>query len=117
MPQHYCTASQTPEGFSGINGMIRFFVHQWCMTNAFAIFIGLLLKAGAAFIAVNEIRGIILAGPVLYGMYQSGGTLMAIWLGVCSLGGIALSVIVPLFAAKKIKAYTDSRFRGPLTNA
>lgn len=87
------------------------------MNNTLALLIGLLLKAGAGFIAVNEIRGLILAGPVLYGIYQSGGTLMAIWLGACSLGGIALSVIVPLFAAKKIKKYADARLCKQLSNA
>ena len=75
------------------------------MTNAIAIILGLLLKAGAVFLAVNEIRGLILAGPVLYGIYASGGTFMAVWVGMCSLGGIALSVIVPLIAAKKIQGF------------
>jgi hypothetical protein len=87
------------------------------MTNAFVLLIGLLLKAGAALIAVNEIRGMILAGPVLYGMYESGGSLMAIWIGVCSLGGIALSVIVPLIAAKKIKKFAAVRLCKQLANA
>ena len=79
------------------------------MSNVLAPLIALLLKAGAAVIAVNEIRGMILAAPVIYGIYESGGTLMAIWIGVCSLGGIALSVIVPLFAATKIKKYAEAR--------
>jgi len=87
------------------------------MTNGFALLIGLLLKAGAALIAVNEIRGMILAGPVLYGMYESGGSLMAIWVGVCSLGGIALSVIVPLIAAKKIQKFADVRLGKQLADA
>ena len=50
-------------------------------------------------------------------MYQAGGTLMAIWLGICSLGGIALSVIVPLIAAKKIKKFADARFGPQLAKA
>jgi hypothetical protein len=92
-------------------------MHYDCMTNTIALLIGLLLKAGAALIAVNELRGFILAGPVLYGIYEAGGTLTAIWLGVCSLGGIALSVIVPLIAAKKIKKYADARLGKQLANA
>jgi len=60
-------------------------------------------KACAALLVANEIRGIVLTAPVFYGLYQAGGTLMAIWMAICSLGGIALSVIVPLFAAKKLK--------------
>ncbi len=44
-----------------------------------------------------------LAAPILYGMYEAGGTAMAIWLGICSLAGIILSVAVLLFVAKKLK--------------
>ena len=65
--------------------------------------IRLLVKAGLAGLVANEVRGLILAGPVFYGMYQAGGTAMAIWLGFCSLAGIALSVIAPLFIARKLK--------------
>ncbi|HEU4956122.1 MAG TPA: hypothetical protein VFT40_00695 [Sphingomicrobium sp.] len=63
----------------------------------------LLIKAGLGLILANEVRGVILAGPVLYGMYEAGGTAMAIWLAACSLAGIALSVIGPLFVARKLK--------------
>jgi hypothetical protein len=63
----------------------------------------LLVKAGLAALVANEVRGLILAGPVLYGMYQAGGTAMAIWVGLCSLAGIALSVVGPLFVARKFK--------------
>jgi len=66
--------------------------------------VAILLKAGAIGLAVNEIRGLLLAGPVIYAMYEAGGTLMAIWLGFSSLAGIALSVIVPLFAVRKLQA-------------
>ncbi|ANK12073.1 hypothetical protein [Erythrobacter neustonensis] len=62
------------------------------------------LKFGAVLVVANEVRGIILTAPVFYGIYQAGGTMAAIWLGLCSLGGIALSVIVPVFAARKLKA-------------
>ncbi len=79
------------------------------MTHALSILAGILLKLGFGFLAFNEIRGLILAGPVIYGIYQSGGTLMAIWVGFCSLAGIALSVIVPIFAAKKIKHFGVAR--------
>ena len=63
----------------------------------------LLVKAGLGLLVANEVRGLILAGPVLYGMYEAGGTAMAIWLGLCSLAGIALSVFAPLFLARKFK--------------
>jgi hypothetical protein len=61
------------------------------------------LKIASVGIALNEIRGLIMAGPVLYALYQSGGTLMAIWMAICAFGGIALSVLVPLWAARKFE--------------
>jgi hypothetical protein len=63
----------------------------------------MLLKTGIALLIANEIRGIVLAVPILYTMYATGGTMMAIWLGVCSLAGVALSVAVPLFVGRKLK--------------
>ena len=63
----------------------------------------LLVKAGLGMLVVNEVRGLILAGPVIYGMYEAGGTAMAVWLGFCSLAGIALTVFGPLFVARKLK--------------
>ena len=67
------------------------------------IIVRLLVKAGIGLLVANEVRGLILAGPVLYGMYEAGGTAMALWLGFCSLAGIALSVVAPLFVARKFK--------------
>lgn len=73
------------------------------MHDALSTLAGLLLKAGIALLVANEVRGLVLAAPVLYGMYEAGGTLMAIWIGICSLAGIILSVVVPLLVAKKLK--------------
>ena len=67
------------------------------------------MKVGFVALIFNEVRGIILAVPVLYAMYQSGGSAMAIWLGFCSLAGIALSVIVPIFAAKRVKTFVEKK--------
>ena len=67
------------------------------------IIVRLLAKAGLAALVANEIRGLILAVPVLYAMYEAGGTVMAMWLAFCSLAGIAISVVVPLFLARKFK--------------
>ena len=69
------------------------------MNGALSFVIGLLLKTGLALLVANEVRGLILAAPVLYAMYEAGGTLMAIWIGFCSLAGIAISVVAPLFVA------------------
>jgi hypothetical protein len=73
------------------------------MSDALSTSVALLLKAGLALFLANEIRGLVLAAPVLYGMYQAGGSLMAIWIGFCSLAGIAISVLAPLVVAKRLK--------------
>ena len=73
------------------------------MTEVFSTFGAVLLKVGIVAFVANEVRGFILAAPVLYGMYLSGGTMMALWLGFCSLAGIVLSVVAPLFIARKFK--------------
>ena len=62
-----------------------------------------LLSLGAIGIVFNEIRGAVLAAPVIYGLWLSGGTLMAWWIAICSLGGIALSVIVPVVVWKRMR--------------
>lgn len=73
------------------------------MTGFLSISAGLLVKGAILALVANEVRGLVLAAPVLYGMYQAGGTLMALWLGFCSLAGILLSVVAPLFLARKLK--------------
>lgn len=79
------------------------------MSATIASLADLLLKSAFVMFLLNELRGIVLAVPVLYGMYQAGGTLMAIWLGFCSLGGIALSVIVPIVAEKRFGVFKRLR--------
>jgi hypothetical protein len=79
------------------------------MSDIVSTFVAVGLKASAALLVANEIRGLILTVPVLYGLYQAGGTLMAIWLAISSLGGIALSVVIPLALNKKAKRYLDRR--------
>lgn len=74
------------------------------MTPSIKQYLAIVLKAGAVLLALNEVRGLVLAGPVMYAMYQAGGTLMAIWIGFSSLAGIAISVVIPLFAARKLQA-------------
>ena len=73
------------------------------MGASISTLVGLLVKAGLTLLLANEVRGFVVAAPVLYGMYEAGGTLMAIWLGICSLAGIALSVVGPMFVARKLK--------------
>lgn len=73
------------------------------MFGSLSSMVGVLLKIGGVALLFNEVRGLILAAPVLWTMWESGGTWMAIWVGFCSLAGIALSVAVPLFAAHRLK--------------
>jgi len=73
------------------------------MSASISTLVGLLAKAGLALLLANEVRGVAVAAPVLYGMYEAGGTAMAVWLGICSLAGIALTVIAPLLVARRFK--------------
>ena len=73
------------------------------MNSALSFLVGLLVKTGFALLVANEVRGFVLAAPVLYALYESGGSIMAIWIAFCSLAGIAISVIAPLVVAKKIR--------------
>jgi heme exporter protein D len=70
-------------------------------------------RAGAILLVANEIRGLILAAPVFYGLYAAGGTAMALWLAFCSLSGIALSVVVPLFMARRVQQLLHRRKARP----
>lgn len=79
------------------------------MSATLTTFIGMFMKLGVVALIFNEVRGAVLALPVLYAMYHSGGSLMAIWLGLCSLAGIALSVVVPIFAAKKLERFARAK--------
>ena len=79
------------------------------MSATLSTLLASLLKVGWLAVIFNEVRGVILAVPVLYGMYQAGGSAMAIWLGFCSLAGIALSVIVPMIAAKKLERFAQAK--------
>jgi hypothetical protein len=71
------------------------------MTEFLSMLGAALLKVGFVALVVNEVRGLVLAAPVLYGMYLAGGTWMALWLGFCSLAGIAISVAGPLLLARR----------------
>ena len=73
------------------------------MQPRLALLSAILVKTGVALLVANEIRGLVLAAPVFYAMYTAGGTAMAVWLGLCSLGGIAISVAAPLFIGRKLK--------------
>jgi hypothetical protein len=73
------------------------------MTEPIASLFGLLLRAGVVMYVLNEIRGLILVAPVMYGIYLAGGTLAAIWIGFCSLVGIAVSAFLPFLVVRKVR--------------
>jgi hypothetical protein len=79
------------------------------MSATLSTLLSLTAKAGVAAVIFNEVRGAVLAVPVLYAMYLSGGSLMAIWLGFCSLAGIALSVVVPIIATRKLERFAQAK--------
>jgi hypothetical protein len=63
-----------------------------------------LLSLAWVLLVLNEVRGLIMAAPIIYGLIVTGGTRMALWVAFCSLAGIALSVVVPAYALKRFKA-------------
>ena len=84
------------------------------MSATLSTLLAAFLKIGWVALIFNEVRGAVLAVPVLYGMYQAGGSWMAIWVGFCWRVGIALSVVVPLFAAKKLQKFADEKMLKPV---
>jgi hypothetical protein len=86
-----------------MNGLLTSWPHNAGMSKRLPIFAKIAVRAGLAALIANEARGLILAAPVLYGMYQAGGTAMAIWLGICSLAGILLSVVAPVLVLRRLK--------------
>lgn len=84
------------------------------MSATLSTLLAAFLKVGWIALIFNEVRGAILAVPVLYGMYQAGGSWMAIWVGSCSRVGIALSVELPLIAARKIQKFADEKLLKPV---
>jgi hypothetical protein len=85
------------------NGFLIISQQKGHMSGPLSSLTGLVVKAGLALFLANEVRGFVLAAPVLYGMYEAGGTIMAVWLGICSLAGIALTVVGPLLVARKLR--------------
>lgn len=69
----------------------------------FRLILNRLGAISAILLVANEVRGAILAAPVFYGLWLSGGTLMALWLAFCSLAGIGLSVVVPMWVVRKLR--------------
>ncbi|MFN2100492.1 hypothetical protein [Altererythrobacter sp. MF3-039] len=69
----------------------------------------LLLKFGLALVVLNEIRGIIMAAPLIWGLYTAGGSAWDWFITLCLLAGIAVSVIVPLMLAAWAKEKLEKK--------
>ena len=81
------------------NGTIWHSAAQW--SHNFRRTARPLAALGWLALIANEIRGLILAGPILYAMAQA-NSLMALWVGFCALAGIVASVAIPLCVARWI---------------
>ena len=57
--------------------------------------------AAAGFLAW-EIGGAIRAGSVLVALWYSGGDVMKLWICLCALAGVALTVIVPRWIFRRM---------------
>lgn len=66
----------------------------------------LFARFGTLFLIANEVRGAILAVPVLYTLWHTGGGAMKLWLCFCTVAGIAFSVLVSMWAVRKWRART-----------
>ena len=55
---------------------------------------------GAVIMVVNEIRGALLAVPALFMMWKTAGAAMSLWLALCTVAGVALSVLVSRWGAR-----------------
>lgn len=54
--------------------------------------------------AIRNIVGLIATIPIFTAMIEAGGTLMAIWVGLCSLAGVALNIGLPWLAYRKLRS-------------
>jgi hypothetical protein len=59
-------------------------------------------RFGLALVILWEVRGAIATAPVFYGLWLSGGTLMALWLAFCTLCGIAVTTVVPTLVLRRL---------------
>lgn len=54
--------------------------------------------------AIRNVIGVLAVIPVFTKMIEMGGTPMAIWLAFCSVAGIALNILLPTLAYRKLRA-------------
>lgn len=67
-----------------------------------------LVTVGGLLLVLNEIRGIVMAAPVFWSLFQTGNFAVDTIAAIAMLAGILLSVIVPIALAKRAHAYLES---------
>ncbi|WP_133305292.1 hypothetical protein [Tsuneonella suprasediminis] len=67
-----------------------------------------LVTVGGLLLVLNEIRGIVMAAPVFWTLFQTGNSEVDAVAAIAMLMGILLSVIVPIVLAKRARAYFQS---------
>lgn len=67
-----------------------------------------LVTVGGLLLVLNEIRGIVMAAPVFWTLFQTDNYAVDTVAAIAMLMGILLSVIVPIVLAKRARAYFQS---------
>jgi len=74
-----------------------------------------LVKIGLATLwAANQVRGILLAAPVIVSLIKAGGAPMAFWVGLCMMFGIMVEVCGPILVWKAARKFFDGRRKARL---
>lgn len=79
------------------------------MNEVLATVPAFLAKTGVFLVIANEVRGLIMAGPLFYTLLESGGSRVAVVVGISYLLGLLLSVVLPLFLLRKCGQRVRSR--------
>lgn len=59
-----------------------------------------IVRGGIAALLINEVRGLMMAGPVLYALWLGGGIYASVMTALFALACIALSVLIPWWAVR-----------------
>lgn len=79
------------------------------MSSSLLVIAQKLLSIGGLLLILNEIRGAVMTAPVLLALWRTGNSAMDVVLAVSIIAGIAISVIVPVVAARRLQGYVTSR--------
>lgn len=68
--------------------------------------LSLIVKGGILAVVINEVRGLVMAAPALWIAVEKG---YGLWVVICIIGGIALSILIPHFAIIRIVRWYNNR--------